>query len=60
VNTTTFAIPVDPTANSASTKISVVFPTEPCGEDSSASASTDHPNGATSASVRFGRVCNLA
>jgi hypothetical protein len=52
-----FTILADPSAGIASASVGLVFTTDPCVEDSTATAATDQPNVASSTSARFGRVC---
>ena len=57
VVTTSFSIAVDPSAGSASTRVSLFFKQNPCVEASSAYAATDKPNAVSSPVVAFGNVC---
>lgn len=56
-STDTFNIQANPSAGSASSTLRLVFPTNPCVEDSTATAVTDKSNAAGSTTVRFGRIC---
>jgi hypothetical protein len=56
-STETFNIQADPSSGSAGTTVRLVFPTNPCVEDSTATADTDKPNAAGSTTVPFGRIC---
>jgi hypothetical protein len=55
-----FNVTATSSAGSASTPVTLVFPTQPCAEDSTAVAATDQPNAVSSLTVRFGRVCTPA
>jgi hypothetical protein len=57
VSIATFAIQADPSAGSASKTVTLVFPINPCVEDSTGTATTDQPNAVNSLPVRFGRIC---
>jgi hypothetical protein len=56
-STEAFKIQADPSTGSGSTTVRLVFPTNPCVQDSSGTATTDQPNAVKSLPVRFGSTC---